>query len=82
VYINPKLRIPKKQFTDYIQLKKKENQNVDASVRLRKGNKILTEGNTGTKSGAGSEGKIIMNIFLNSVFKCFEKFCSPVQQGD
>ena len=33
-----KLRIPKIQFTDHMKLKKKEDQNVDASVLLRKVN--------------------------------------------
>jgi hypothetical protein len=32
-----------------MKLKKKEDQRVDASVLLRKGNKILTEGNMETK---------------------------------
>ena len=38
-----KLRIPKLQFTDHMNLKKKEDQSVDASVLLRRGSKILTE---------------------------------------
>jgi hypothetical protein len=38
-----KLRITKIQFTDHIKLKKKEGQNVEASVLLRRGNKILME---------------------------------------
>jgi len=33
-----------------------EDGNVDASVLLRRGNKILMEGNTGTMSGAETEG--------------------------
>jgi len=32
---------------------------VDASVLLRRENKILGGGNTGTKSGAETEGKVI-----------------------
>ena len=52
----PKLRI---QFTDHMILKKKEDQSVDVSVLLRKGNKILTGGNTETKCGAETEGKVI-----------------------
>jgi hypothetical protein len=40
-----------------MKLKKKEDQRVDASVLLRKGNKILTEGNMETKCGAETEGK-------------------------
>jgi hypothetical protein len=45
----PKLGIPKNQFADHMKLKKKEEQNVAASVLLRRGNKILT-------GGRGSEG--------------------------
>ena len=39
--------------------KKKEDQRVDASVLLRRGNEILTGGNTETKYGAETEGKAI-----------------------
>jgi hypothetical protein len=35
-----KLRIPKIQFTDHMKLKEKEDQGVDTSVLLRRGNKI------------------------------------------
>jgi hypothetical protein len=38
-----KLGIPKIQFTDYMKLKTKENQSVQASVLLRRGNKYLRE---------------------------------------
>jgi hypothetical protein len=34
---------------------KKEDQNVDSSILLRKGNKILMEGVTETKCGAETE---------------------------
>jgi hypothetical protein len=42
--------------------KKKEDQNVDASVLLRRGNKILTRGNRETKCGAETEGKAIQRL--------------------
>ena len=42
--------------------KKKEDQNVDASVLLRRGNKILTGGNMKTKCGAETEGKAIQRL--------------------
>jgi hypothetical protein len=42
-----------------VKLKKKEDQSVAASVFLRRGNKILTGGNTETKCGAETEGKAI-----------------------
>jgi hypothetical protein len=45
----PKLRIPKKQFTDHMKLKKKEDQSVDTSVLLTRGNKIFMGANTETK---------------------------------
>ena len=39
--------------------KKKEDQNVDASVLFRRVNKILTEGYMETKCGTETEGKAI-----------------------
>jgi len=45
-----------------MKLKKKEDKNVDASFLLRSGNKILTGRNSGTKSGAGTEGKVIHRL--------------------
>jgi hypothetical protein len=39
--------------------KKKEDQNVDAPVHLRRVNKLLTGGNIETKCGAETEGKAI-----------------------
>jgi hypothetical protein len=42
-----------------MKLKKKENQSVDVSVLLRRGNKILTGGNKEIKCGAETEGKSI-----------------------
>jgi hypothetical protein len=47
------LGMPTVQFTDHVKLKKKEDQSVDASVLLRRGNKILT-GSIGRK-GLGRE---------------------------
>jgi len=45
-----------------MKLKKKKDQNVDASFLLRRENKILTGKNTGTKSGAGTEEKVIQTL--------------------
>jgi hypothetical protein len=59
VDINPKPGIPKIQFTDHMKLKKKDNPSVDALDLLRKENKILKGGNTGTKCRAETEGKAI-----------------------
>ena len=42
-----------------MKLKKKEDQSVEASVLLRRGNKILKGGNMETKYGAETEGKAI-----------------------
>ena len=50
-----KFRIPRIQFTDYMKPKKKEDQNVGASVLLRKVNKIITGENMETKCGAETE---------------------------
>ena len=57
-----KLRIPNIQFTNHMKLKKKENQSVDASVLLRRGNKILLGVNTEAKCGAETEGKAIQRL--------------------
>jgi hypothetical protein len=40
-------------------LKKKEDQSVDSSILLRRGNKIFVGGDTETKCGAETEGKSI-----------------------
>jgi hypothetical protein len=59
------LWIPKIHFTDHMKLKKKRDQNMNASVLLRRGNKIFTgvrgweglgrkRGGWGRKKGAGS----------------------------
>ena len=60
--ISPDLGIPKIQFTDHMKIKEMENQSVDASVLLRRGNKILTEGNTETKCGTEHEEKTIQRL--------------------
>jgi len=41
---------------------KKEDQSVDASVFLRRGNEILTGGNTEKKCDAETEGKAIQRV--------------------
>jgi hypothetical protein len=38
---------------------KKEDQSVDSLVLLRRGNKLLMEGNTKAKYGAETKGKVI-----------------------
>jgi hypothetical protein len=57
-----KLQIHKIQFTEHTKLKKKEDQSVDASVLLRRGNKILRGENMETKCGAETEGKAIHRL--------------------
>jgi hypothetical protein len=51
-----KLRILKIQLTDHRKLKKEEDQSVDASVLLRRGNKIITEGRGWEGLGRRREG--------------------------
>ena len=53
------LGIPKIQFTDHMNLRKKVDQSVDTSVLLRKGIKIPMGEGTVTKRGTESEGKVI-----------------------
>ena len=50
------------QFTDHMKLKKKEVQNVDTSILLRKGNKIPMEGVTETKCRAETEEMTIQRL--------------------
>jgi hypothetical protein len=50
-----KFRIPQIQFTDHMKPKKKEVQNVDASVLFRRVNKILTRRKMEAKCGAEAE---------------------------
>jgi hypothetical protein len=45
-----------------MKLKKKEDQSMDASVFLRRRNKILKGGNTETKCGVETEGKAIQSL--------------------
>jgi len=42
-----------------MKVKKKKDQNVDASVLLNRRNKILTGGNMESKCGTKTEGKVI-----------------------
>ena len=59
--LTQKLGIPKIQFTDLMKLKK-EDQSVDTSILLRRGNKIPIEGVTETKFGAETEGQTIQKL--------------------
>jgi hypothetical protein len=56
-----KLGIATIQFTNHVKLKKKEDQSVDVSVLLRKGDKIIKGGigweGLGRKRGGGEEKK-------------------------
>jgi hypothetical protein len=45
-----------------MELKKKEDQNMDASLLLRRVNKIVTGENMETKCGAETEGKAIQRV--------------------
>jgi hypothetical protein len=45
-----------------MKLRKKEDQSMDASVLLRRGNKIFTGGNMETEYGAETEGKAIQRL--------------------
>jgi hypothetical protein len=57
-----KLRIPKIQFPKHIKLNKKEDQSVDTSVLLRRGNKIPMERVSETKFGAETKGMTIQRL--------------------
>ena len=47
------------QLTKHMELKKKEDQSVEASILLRRGIKIPMEGDIETMFGAETEGKAI-----------------------
>jgi hypothetical protein len=54
-----------------MKLKKKEDQNVDASVLFRRVSKILTGGNIETKCGAETKGKAIQrpaHLGIHSIY--------------
>ena len=66
-----KLRIPKIQFIDHINLKKKEDQSVVAFVLLRRGNKILMGTNTETKCGGETEEKPIQRLHHLGIYPIY-----------
>lgn len=68
-------KIPKIQFTDHTKLKKKEDQNVDASVLLKRGNKIFTGGNVETKYEAENEGKAILRLPYLGIHPIHSCYC-------
>ena len=51
--LGKKLKIPTVHPTNHMKLKKKQDQSLDSSVLLRKGNKIIT----GVRGGALGEGR-------------------------
>jgi hypothetical protein len=55
--VTQKLRIPTIQLTDHMKLKKKEDQSVNASIPLRRGNKISTGGRGRSWVGEGRGGE-------------------------
>jgi hypothetical protein len=63
---------------DHMKLKKKEDQSVDASVLLRRVNKILTGGNMQTKCGVKTEGKAIQSLFFFFFFNFLSFYFSSV----
>jgi hypothetical protein len=62
VDISPKAPNNLIQFADHMKFKKKEDQSVNASVLLRRKNKILKGGNTETKYGRETKGKAIQRL--------------------
>jgi hypothetical protein len=60
--IAQRLRISKIQFTDHMKLNKKEDQIVDTSILLRRGNKIPMGGDIETIYGAETEGMAIQRL--------------------
>jgi hypothetical protein len=69
--LSQNLIIAKIQFIDHIKLKKKEDHSVGASVLLRRGNKILTRGNTETKYGAETEENAIQKLAFLGIYPIY-----------
>jgi hypothetical protein len=59
------------QSTDLMNLKNKEDQSVDVSVLLRRGNKILTGGNMETKCESETEGKANQRLFHLGIYPIY-----------
>jgi hypothetical protein len=55
--LGKKTRIPRIQLKDYMKLKKKEDESVDTSVLLIRGNKIITGGREGRDLGGREKGR-------------------------
>jgi hypothetical protein len=70
-----KLGISKIQFTDHLKPKKKEEQSVGASVIFRRGNKIVTGGNTETKCGAQTKAKAIQRLPHLGIHPVYSHYC-------
>jgi hypothetical protein len=56
-----------------MKLQKKEDQSVDTSVFLRRGNKIAIEGVRETKCGAETEGMIIQRLLHLGIHPIYNK---------
>jgi hypothetical protein len=64
--------------------KKKEEQSVDASMILRRGNKILIGGNMETKCGAETEGKAILrlpHLGIHPIYSCQTRILLKMQES-
>jgi len=73
-----KFGLSKIEFTDHMKLKKKEDQSMDTSVLLRRGNKIFKGGNKETKCGAETEGKIIQrlpHLEIHPIYRQPRQYC-------
>jgi hypothetical protein len=62
VVISSEAQNTKIEFVKHIKLKKKEDQSVDISILLRRGNKITIEVVTETNCRAETEGMIIQRL--------------------
>jgi hypothetical protein len=72
-----KLGIPKIQFTNHMKLKKKEDQSVDTSILLRRGDKKLMEGVTETKCRAETEEMTIHRLPHLELYPIYKSVTKP-----
>jgi hypothetical protein len=71
--LSQELQIPKIKLTGHIKLKKEEDQSVDISVLLRRGDKMPMGGDRETKCGAETEGTAIQrqpHLGIHPIYTC------------
>jgi len=74
--------LPKIPTTDHMKLMKKDHQSKDASVLLRKGNKVFIDGDKAKKFGAETEGMAVQRLPHLGIQHIYIQPPNPVTIGD